>query len=90
MLKLSNAPEIEIEWGSQTPENRKKWIDWVFKNLNSIATNKNIKSDELKSLLKNFLKRLIYAAIEKAMIQLDVMMKRKVFKSDFFNFFTES
>ena len=24
MLKLSNAPEIEIEWGSQTPENRKK------------------------------------------------------------------
>ena len=27
----------------------KKWIDWVFKNLNSIATNKNIKSDELKS-----------------------------------------
>lgn len=49
MLKLSNAPEIEIEWGSQTPENRKKWIDWVFKNLNSIATNKNIKSDELKS-----------------------------------------
>ena len=49
MLKLSEAPEIEIEWGSQTPENRKKWIDWVFKNLNSIATNKDIKSDELKS-----------------------------------------
>ena len=24
MLKLSNAPEIEIEWGSQTPENKKK------------------------------------------------------------------
>ena len=47
MLKLSNAPEIEIEWGSQTPENRKKWIDWVFKNLNSIATHNNITSDEL-------------------------------------------
>lgn len=42
MLKLSNAPEIEIEWGSQTPENRKKWIDWVFKNLNSIATNEPV------------------------------------------------
>ena len=49
MLKLSEAPEIEIEWGSQTPENRKKWLDWVFKNLNSITTNKDIKSDELKS-----------------------------------------
>ena len=38
MLKLSNAPEIEIEWGSQIPKKKKKkWIDWVFKNLNSIA-----------------------------------------------------
>ena len=57
MLKLSNAPEIEIEWGSQTPENRKKWIDWVFKNLNSIATNKNIKSDELKSFAQKLFGR---------------------------------
>ena len=24
MLKLSKAPEIEIEWGSQTPEKQKK------------------------------------------------------------------
>ena len=81
---MSNAPEIEIEWGSQTPENRKKWIDWVFKNLNSIAANKNIKSDELKSFAQNFLKRLICVTIERVMIQLDVIMKRKGFKSDSF------
>ena len=84
MLKLSNAPEIEIEWGSQTPENRKKWIDWVFKNLNSIATIKILNQMNLKVLLKNFLKRLICVAIERVMIQLDVIMKRKDFKSDSF------
>ena len=35
--------------GFTNTRKQKKWIDWVFKNLNSIAINKNIKSDELKS-----------------------------------------
>lgn len=51
MLKLSKAPEIEIRWGLQTIENRKKWINWVLQNINSIKTYKNISSDELEKLV---------------------------------------
>ena len=38
MLKLSKTPEIELNWGTQTSENREKWIDWVFQNLSLINT----------------------------------------------------
>lgn len=50
MLKLSKTPEIELNWGMQTSENREKWIDWVFQNLCLVNTCKEMSSDELKKL----------------------------------------